>query len=142
MKVLHDHFARALPVTVGGNSPQPRTKGTVGIDNSARPSGSPTYPLDVFAALSANRKKMAISVVNPTEAPQECELTLSGLRARGPAKVSQLTAPAGVAPAPAAPGMGRFGGPPATVARSTLPEAPRRVSLPPASLTVFEFEVR
>ena len=56
MKLLHDHFAGALPVAVNGNSPQLPTKGTVGIDTSARPSGSPTYPLDVFAALSADRR--------------------------------------------------------------------------------------
>ena len=67
MKVLHDHFAGALPVAVNGNSPQRPAKGTVGIDTSARPSGSPTYPLDVFAALSADRKTLSISVVNPTE---------------------------------------------------------------------------
>ncbi len=67
MKLLHDRFAGALPVAVNGDSPQRPTKGTVGIDTSARPSGSPTYPLDVFAALRADRRQMAISVVNPTE---------------------------------------------------------------------------
>ena len=43
-------------------------------------------------------------------------LNLTGVQASGPATVSQLTAPAGPPPAPPAPGMGRFGGPPATVA--------------------------
>jgi len=142
MKLLHDHFAGALPVAVTGSSPQLPAMGVVAIDNSARPSGSPTYPLDVFAALSADRKSLSISVVNPTETPQECVLNLSGVQASGPVTVSQLTAPAGAAPAPAAPGMGRFGGPPATAARSTLPQAPGRVALPPASITVYAFEVR
>jgi alpha-L-arabinofuranosidase len=142
MKVLHDHFAGALPVAVSGNSPQRPARGTVGIDNSARPSGSPTYPLDVFAALGADRKKIAISVVNPTETPQDCDLNLTGVQATGPARVSQLTAPAGAALVPAAPGMGRFGGPPATVAESTLPQAPRRITVPPTSITVYAFEVR
>jgi alpha-N-arabinofuranosidase len=142
MKVLHDHFAGALPVAVEGDSPQRPTKGTVGIDTSARPSGSPTFPLDVFAALSADRKRMAVSVVNPTETPQECDLSLAGVHATGPTKVHQVTAPAGAAPAPAGPGWGRFSGPPATMADSSLPEAPRRVTLPPASLTVYEFDVR
>ena len=90
MKVLHDHFAGALPVAVGGNSPQVPGKGVVGIDTSARPSGSPTYPLDVFAALSADRRKIAISVVNPTETPQDCDLNLTGVQAIGPAKVSPV----------------------------------------------------
>jgi alpha-N-arabinofuranosidase len=142
MKVLHDHFAGTLPAAVTGDSPQLPTKGTVGIDTSARPSGSPTYPLDVFAAWSADRKKMAISVVNPTETPQECDLSLAGVQASGPTKVYQLTAPAGATPAAPGPPWGAFSGPPATMAESSLPEAPRRITLPPASLTVYEFDVR
>jgi len=141
MKLLHDHFAGALPVAVDGSSPQVPTKGTVGIDNSARPSGSPTYPLDVFAALRADRTKMAISVVNPTETPQECDFILAGVQASGPARVYQVTAPTGAAPAPAGP-WGAFSGPPATMAESSLPEAPQRIIVPPASLTVYAFEVR
>ena len=142
MKLLHDHFAGALPVAVDGDSPQVPTKGTVAIDTSARPSGSPTYPLDVFAARSADRKKMAVSVVNPTEQPQPCELKLAGVQATGPAKVYQLTAPAAAPPAPAGPGWGPFNGPPATVAESSLTEMPQSITLPPASMTVYEFEVR
>jgi alpha-L-arabinofuranosidase len=142
MKLLHDHFAGALPVAVDGDSPQRPTKGTVGIDTSARPSGSPTWPLDVFAALSADRKTMAISVVNPTETPQECDLNVTGARASGPVRVYQLTAPAEATPAPAAPGWGRFNGPPATMAESSLPEPPRRITLAPTSMTVYEFDVR
>jgi alpha-N-arabinofuranosidase len=142
MKLLHDRFAGALPVAVDGNSPQVPTKGTVAIDTSARPSGSPTYPLDVFAALSVDRKKMALSVVNPTETPQECDLNLAGVQRSGPTRVYQLTAPAGAAPAPAAPGWRAFSGPPATMAESSLPQAPQRVTLPPTSLTVYEFDVR
>jgi alpha-N-arabinofuranosidase len=142
MKVLHDHFAGARPVAVGGNAPQRPGKGVVGIDNSAKPSGSPTFPLDVFAALSADRKRIAISVINPTEASQDCDVSLTGVEAAGPVKVAQLIAPQGAPPAPAGPGMGRFGGPPVTVAQSTLPEAPRRITLPAASITVYEFGVK
>ncbi len=140
MKLLHDHFAGALPVAVGGDSPQLPTKGTVGIDTSAHPSGSPTYPLDVFAALGADRKSLALSVINPTEEPQECELKLAGVEANRPTKVYQLTAPAGETPAGS--GWGRFSGPPATVAESTLPEAPGRIRLPPASMTVYQLDLR
>jgi alpha-N-arabinofuranosidase len=141
MKLLHDHFVGALPVSVDGTSPQVPTKGTVAIDSSARSSGSPTYPLDVFAALSADRKKMAVSIVNPTETPQECDLNLTGLQPSGPARVSQVTAPAGAAPAPAGP-WGAVSGPPATMAASSLPEMPRSITLPPASVTVYAFDVR
>jgi alpha-N-arabinofuranosidase len=141
MKLLHDHFAGALPIAVDGDSPQRPAKGVVAIDTSARPSGSPTYPLDVFAALSADRTRLAVSVVNPTETPQECNLSLTGVRPSGPARVHQVTAPAGLAPAPAGP-WGAFSGPPATMAESALPEAPRRITVPPASLTLYAFDVR
>jgi hypothetical protein len=50
---------------------------------------------------------------------------------------------AGSAPAPSGPpGAGRFAGPPATVAESTLPEVPAKVTVPPASMTVYEFNVK
>jgi hypothetical protein len=84
---------------------------------------------------------MAVSVVNPTETPQECDLNLTGVQSSGPTRVYQLTAPAGAAPAPAAPG-GAVSGPPATMAERSLPEMPRTFTLPPASLTVYEFDVR
>jgi alpha-N-arabinofuranosidase len=140
MKLLHDHSAGALPVAVDGSSPQVPTEGAVGIDTSARPSGSPTWPLDVFAAVSADRRTLAISVVNPTETPQDCDLNLAGVQASGPTRVQQLTAP--VETAPAGPGSGAFSGPPATMTGGLLPEVPRRITLPPTSLTVYEFGMR
>jgi hypothetical protein len=85
---------------------------------------------------------VAVSVVNPTEQPQSCELRLAGVQATGPAKVYQLAAPATAPPAPAGPGWGPFGGPPATVAESSLTQMPRSITLPPTSMTVYEFEVR
>jgi alpha-N-arabinofuranosidase len=142
MKVLHDHFAGALPVAVTGDAPQRAIKGTVWVDKPERPSGSPTYPLDVFAALSADRKKLAISVVNPTETAQECDLNLTGVQPSGAARLWQLTAPAGAAAPAPGPGRGFGFGPPATMAESSLPQAPRRVTLPPSSISVYEFEVR
>lgn len=143
MKMLHDHFAGALPVAVSGNSPQHAIKGTLGVDTSARPSGSPTYPLDVFAALSADRRRLAISVVNPTDTTQDCDVSLNGVQPRGPAKVWRLTAPAGAAAPAPGPGRGGFGlGPPAEMAESALAESPKRLTVPPSSLTVYEIEVR
>jgi alpha-N-arabinofuranosidase len=142
VKVLHDHFAGALPMAVTGNSPQHTIKGTPWVDLPARPSGSPTYPLDVFAAVSADRRKRAVSVVNPTETAQEVELNITGLQPIGAVRLWQLIAPATAPPAPA-PGLGGFSfGPPATMAENSVREAPRRIPVPPSSMTVYEFEVR
>jgi alpha-N-arabinofuranosidase len=142
VKVLHDHFAGALPMAVTGNSPQHTIKGTPWVDLPARPSGSPTYPLDVFAAVSADRRKLAVSVVNPTETAQEFELNMTGLQPIGAVRLWQLIALATASPAPA-PGRGGFSfGPPATMTENSLREAPRRIPVPPSSMTVYEFEVR
>ena len=143
IKMLHDRFAGRTPVAVNGNSPQHAVKGTLGVDLPARASGSPTYPLDVFAALSADRKTLAISVVNPTETAQDCDLSLTGVQPAGAARLWQLTAPAGAAPPSPAPGRGGFGvGPPATMAQRSLAPAPRKFTLPPSSVSVYEFEVK
>jgi alpha-N-arabinofuranosidase len=142
IKLLHDHFAGALPVAITGNSPQRAIKGAAWVDLPARPSGSSTWPLDVFAARSGDRKRLAISVVNPTETTQQFDLNVTGFQTGGPARLWRLTAPAGaVAPAPG-PGRGPFAGPPATMTQETLPQAPRKMTLPPASISVYEFEVR
>lgn len=143
IKVLHDRFAGTVPVVVAGNSPQHAIKGTLGVDLPARPSGSSTYPLDVFAALSADRKKLAVSVVNPTETAQDCDLNLAGVQPGGAAKLWQVSAPVGTVAPSAGPGRGGVGfGPPATISESSLPQAPHRITLPPSSLSVYEFEVK
>ena len=67
MKIMGTHFAGARPVQVGGNSPQQPVSGTPFVDVPVSPIGSPTYPLDVVAAFSGDRKTFLLSVVNPTE---------------------------------------------------------------------------
>jgi len=142
IKLLHDRFVGALPVAVAGNSPQHAIKGTLGVDLPVHPSGSPTYPIDVFAAVTGDRKKLEVSVVNPSETAQDCDLNLVGVQPAGAVRVWQLTAPAGAAPPQTGPGRGPFSGPPATMAESSLPQPPRRVTVPASSITVYEFEVK
>jgi alpha-L-arabinofuranosidase len=142
IKLLHDRFVGALPVALAGNSPQHAIKGTLGVDLPVHPSGSPTYPIDVFAAVTADRKKLEVSIVNPSETAQDCDLNLVGVQPAGAVRVWQLTAPAGAAPAQTGPGRGPFSGPPATMAESSLPQPPRRVTVPASSITVYEFEVK
>jgi alpha-N-arabinofuranosidase len=142
IKLFHDRFAGALPVAITGNSPQHTIQGTVAVDLSARPSGSPTYPLDIFAALSADRKMLTISVVNPTETAQHCELTVAGAQPFGGAKFWQLTAPPGKPTASMGFGPSAFAGPPATMVESSQSQAPGKATLPPASISVYEFAVK
>src|SRR6185437_5861111 len=62
MKIMANHFSNALPVAVSGNSPQQPVSGTAFVDIPTSPVGSPTYPLDVVAALSSDRKSFILSV--------------------------------------------------------------------------------
>jgi len=135
-KMFREHLCENMPVAVSGNSPQIQTKGTMGVDQCARPSGSPTYPLDVLAALSADRKKLTVSVVNPTESAQELALDVTGVQLAGAGKLWQIAAPsvdtvnvAGQKPAIA-------------LMELSVSEAPNRLAVPPISVNVYEFEVR
>ncbi len=92
-KLFHAHLNENLPLAVSGNSPQRPTPGTIGIDQCAHPSGSPTYPLDVVGAISADRRKLTISVINPTESAQEFDLNLTGVQPAGTGKLWQVAAP-------------------------------------------------
>jgi alpha-N-arabinofuranosidase len=91
-KLYGDRFVGSIPVAVTGNSPQPAPKYPVGGDQPKVSSGSPTYPLDVFAALSADRAYLTVAVVNASEKPQPLELNLSGRQRTGTATLWQITA--------------------------------------------------
>ncbi len=94
IKLMRTHFANALPVQMTGNSPQPMVSGTTWVDIGTKPTGSPTYPLDVLAAFSADRKKFMLSVVNPTIQAQEFTPQINGVKLGGTGKLSLLAAPA------------------------------------------------
>jgi alpha-L-arabinofuranosidase len=91
-KVYGDHFAGSIPVAVSGNSPQPVPKYPIGGDQPKANSGSPTYPLDVVAALTPDRRYLTVAVVNATEAAQPLDLKLSGKKVAGPPTLWQITA--------------------------------------------------
>jgi len=56
----------------------PKPKYPIGGDQPKVSSGSPTYPLDVSAALTPDRRYLTVAVVNATERAQPLELNLSG----------------------------------------------------------------
>ena len=62
-KLYRDHFG-TVPVAVAGNSPQPAPKYPPYGDQPETSSGSPTYPLDMVAALTEDRKFLTLAVVN------------------------------------------------------------------------------
>ena len=74
-----------------GNSPQPAPQYPIGGDQPKTNSGSPTYPLDMVAALSADRKFLTLAVVNATESEQKLDLHVTGARLEGPSTLWRLT---------------------------------------------------
>ncbi len=76
-KMYRDHFG-VIPVVVGGNSPQPKPVFPAGGDQPAVNPGSPTYPLDVSAALSEDRKTLTIAVLNPSDTEHSIHLDIHG----------------------------------------------------------------
>ena len=135
MKLMANHFAGAFPVVVNGNSPQQPMRGTPMVDIGTSPTGSPTYPLDIVAAFSSDRKTFLLSVVNPTEEAQEFSSRIAGIRLRGPGKLWQITAPNINA-------TNEAGKNPAV----EILEYPRKalgekVQVPPISVNVYEFGI-
>ena len=76
-----------LPLGLTGNSPQPTMPGTPFVDIPLEPSGSPTYPLDIFASKDSETGKVIVSVVNPTEELQRVALKFEGGKPDAKAKV-------------------------------------------------------
>ena len=77
-KMYRDHFG-TIPVALTGNSPQPAPKYPPYGDQPKTSSGSPTYPLDMVAALTADHKYLTLAVVNGTEAAHKFDLKVTGM---------------------------------------------------------------
>jgi alpha-N-arabinofuranosidase len=90
-KIYADKFVGTIPVALSGNSPQPAPKYPPGGDQPKTSSGSPTYPLDIFAALTADRKFLTLAVVNATESEQTFDLNVADARLAGPSTQWQMT---------------------------------------------------
>jgi len=92
-KLYRDHFG-TIPLQVTGNSPQPAPMWPVGGDQPKVNAGSPTYPVDVAAALSADRKRLTVAVLNPTESAQQVSLSFNGVNLAGKGRVWRMEGPA------------------------------------------------
>jgi len=78
-KMYRDHFG-TIPVEVAGDSPQPKPIFPAGGDQPAVNPGSDTYPLDVSAALSEDRKSLTIAVLNPSDSEQSIRIAIKGAK--------------------------------------------------------------
>ena len=97
--------------------------------------GSPTYPLDLIAGLSADRKLLRIAVVNATFKPQSFAIKLDGIDTRRSGTVWRLTGKSVEA-------INKVGQPPGvTIVQSAVPPLSRNMTVPPISTSIYEFPV-
>ena len=95
--------------------------------------GSPTWPLDVSAALSADGKLLTIAVVNPTESAQDLDVTIQGAQLRGKGRMWRLTGPNLTAMT----GLERKE---VQVTEAPVNEVPKTLRVAPISIEMYEFE--
>lgn len=133
-QLYRDHFG-TVPLEVDGNSPPPAPKYPVGGDQPKVNAGSPTYPLDVSAALSSDGRLLTVAVINPTEAAQKLELTIKGVDLRGKGRLWRLTGPGLDARA----GLSSHD---VQVVETPLGEVPKTLQVAPICIEIYEFERR
>jgi alpha-L-arabinofuranosidase len=133
-KVYREKFG-IIPLTISGNSPQKEVMGTVLVDKPEKPSGSDTYPLDVMAALSADRKKMTLSIINPTFTEQEISISFEGITLNNGCNINQIKSPS----LKAENIVGER--PEINVVNSRLKTTPGTFSIAPLSITLYEMSV-
>jgi alpha-N-arabinofuranosidase len=135
MKLLQTHFANAFPLALDGDSPQQLVPGTPFVDRGTKPTGSPTYPLDILAAFSADRKKFLLSVINPSEEGHSVALKLGGIKLQLQGKLYQIAPPS-------VNSTNEAGKDPAVkIVESALNNLPESVLAPPVSVSLYEFDV-
>ncbi len=127
--------AGLLPVAVAGNSPQPDTRYPLPYESDPRESGSATYPLDVLAALSPDRKYLTVDVVNATGAVQPLALEVRGASLRGASTLWEMTGRT----LQAADRLGHA--PEVRVRRIAMAAVPAILSVPPRSIDIYRFPI-
>jgi alpha-N-arabinofuranosidase len=130
-KLYSNHFVGAIPVALSGNSPQPPIQ-FPGGDQPNTNSGSPTYPLDMVAALSPDRKSLLLSVVNATDSQQTFDLNVAGMHPTGSATVWVITGPSPEA-------SNHAGQPPQVDIKQSSVAATKTLIVAPLTINVYQF---
>jgi alpha-N-arabinofuranosidase len=133
-QLYNRHFGK-IPVAVTGNSPVPPPKYPVGGDQPKVNTGSATYPLDIAAALTADRKALVVAVVNATEEPRTLDLALDGFKPSNNGRCWKLIAPGLDA-------QNNVGKPPQVViAESTFDATQKATAVAPRGIELYEYKL-
>jgi len=134
-KLYRDHYG-TIPVDVSGNSAQPKPKDPPGGEQPVVNAGSDTFPLDVAAAWTADRKALTVAVINPTESSQHLSLQIRGAELSGKGILrrmapSSLTATVAVGQEPGV-----------KIEEQALDAIPANPTFAPFSVNIYEFPVK
>jgi alpha-N-arabinofuranosidase len=134
-KMYRDHFG-TIPVDVSGNSPQPKPKYPPGGEEPKINAGSDTFPLDVAAAWSDDKKILTVAVINPTETQQQLNFLMKNVELAGTGKLwrmapSHLNATIVVGQKPGV-----------EVEEQTVDTIPIAPTFAPWSVTIYEFPTK
>ena len=106
------------------------------MDRPSVTSGNDTYPLDVAAAWTSDRKSITVAVVNPTESPQNIRPTFDHVALQDQTRKWELAVPdlqtrnvAGQDP-------------PVKIVETPLGAVPDRLEVAPLSVSLYEFNIR
>ena len=133
-QLYNRHFGK-IPVAVTGNAPVPPPKYPVGGDQPKVNTGSATWPLDVSAALTADRKSLIVAIVNATEEARALNMSLAGFTAAAAGRRWKLAA-AGLD------SMNSLGkAPEVAIAEDTFDATSRSLSIAPTSIELYEYAV-
>jgi len=127
--------AGSVPVALTGNSPQPAPTQHIVGDLPRTSAGSPTDPLDMFAALSEDHKFLTLAVVNATDSEQKFDLNVSGASLSGGATVWRMTGK----DLDAANHVGQA--PQVEVKETAIGEGSGSLSVAPISVEIYRFPV-
>jgi alpha-N-arabinofuranosidase len=133
---LYRHRFGTIPVGVTGNYPQHPVKGTIGVDKPSVTSGSDTYPLDVVAALTDDRKSLTVAVVNPTESAQNININFKNIELRDKVVKWEIAADDLRAQnvAEQEPQIG--------IVESSIDREPKILEVAPLSVNLYKFDIR
>ena len=114
---------------VSGSSPQPKPTDPPGGEQPVVNAGSDTFPLDVVAAWTTDRRTLTVAVLNPTDVAQPLTLNIAGVDLAGKGTLWRLASPEASGQHPA-------------ISSSPVDMAPHSLTLPRFSVNIYELPVK
>ncbi|HSS97733.1 MAG TPA: hypothetical protein VLK33_11920 [Terriglobales bacterium] len=134
-KMYREHFG-TIPTEVSGDSPQPKPIYPAGGDQPAVNPGSETFPLDISAAYTEDRKTLTFAVLNPSDSEQPLKLAINGVHLASQGHLWRM-APSSVE---ATVVVGQKPG--VEVQEQDLTSVPDAMTVPPFSVNIYSFAVQ